>query len=170
MQGLSRLVCSAGHPAGPADSRRNLRRDGIWHPTPPGSWTRLTSDCTRRFRVRGLAVQPRAIGKAGTRAPALSADTPGSTPTPAPAAAPYPETTQDTHIANQANTNRPQPSQQPQPPRTHAGMSHPNVNKASTKTGRPPGGQGQDRTVDLPLFRRMPRSTRVHHSPPEQAG
>jgi hypothetical protein len=31
------------------------------------------------------------------------------------------------------------------------------------------GGQGQDRTVDLPLFRRICGSTRVHHGPAEQA-
>ena len=31
------------------------------------------------------------------------------------------------------------------------------------------GGPGQDRTVDLPLFRRISGSTGVHHSTPEQA-
>ena len=30
------------------------------------------------------------------------------------------------------------------------------------------GGQGQDRTVDLPLFKRISRSTRVHQRPPER--
>src|SRR5277367_5615975 len=30
-------------------------------------------------------------------------------------------------------------------------------------------GQGQDRTVDLPLFRRLCESRQVHHSPPDRA-